>query len=238
MESLEKDVQKDYRVILETNEIEKVSVRSKQKTIFFSAAGGLAVAGAIGAVLVGGPIGLGLFTTYAAASNSMLAGLSAGGAAGGAIGGAGIGGGITKLLPRKWLGTDSALSKTVKNLKESRKSRSGVAYTELSTSSGRDSTATSSASDIEMTPLSSDSVSNNAAQPPVNNTPAFTDSTAHTTVNRVTETIKEYLFPTPADRAEVAEFLRYNSQTNYFYGPKMIFNNIKDSILGLLPRSK
>lgn len=248
MESLQKDIQKGYRTVHDVNETERVNVQSKQKKIFASVAGGVAVAGAIGSILVAGPLGLGLFATYAAASNSMLGGLALGGAAGGGIGGAGIGAGIKKLLPRKWLGTETALSKTMKHLKDSRKNRFGmetnlVDDTALPSISSASEGTASSSSDIEMTPINSNTMSNSAAQAPQNNTAIFTDRTAsmqnnttHASSNIETNTTTTYEFTTPADRVQVAEFLRTCSQTNHFAFPQMIFDNIKNSFLRLRPR--
>lgn len=239
METLQKDIQNGYRTIHDANETERVNVQSKQKKIFVSIAGGIAVAGAVGSVLVAGPLGLGLFASYAAASNSMLSGLIFGGAAGGGIGGAGIGAGIKKVLPRKWLGTETALSKTMKQLKDSRKHKFGME----SIPSASDSPVSSS-SDIQMTHMNTDAMSNSAEQEPLNNTATVSgriesmqNSTARSASNIETNTTTAYEFTTPADRILVAEFIRTYSSTNHFYVPKMIFRNIKDTILRSRPRS-
>lgn len=221
-----------YRTIRDTNEVERGKVQSKHNIIFFSTAGGLAVAAAIGSVLVAGPLGLGLFATYT--YNSMFA-AAAGGAAGGGIGGAGIGAGIKKLIPRRWLGTSSALSETVQDLKKSRKNQFGI---QRSTSLERDNTATSS-NDFEMTPLGSDVVSTSGLQAPTNITAAFANqtpptqnSTPHAPRNIETNTTTTYEFDTPADRVLVAEFCNTFGETNYFYE----FHELKDYILRLFSR--
>lgn len=232
MESLQKDIGKNYRTICATNETEREKVQSKHNIIFYSTAGGLATVAAIGSVLVAGPLGLGLFAW--AAGNTLFA-TAAGGAAGGGIGGAGIGAGVNYLLPRRWFGTSSVLKDTVKNLKESRKNHFGM---QQNTPLEGESTASSS-SDIETTPLNSDVVSNSVEQAPTNNTSASANPASptqnnapHASHNIETSTTTTYEFDTPADRVMVAEFCNTYSETNHFY----IFTALKNYILGFLYR--
>lgn len=54
-------------------------MESKKSTIFKSVAAGATVLGAVGSVILGGPIGFGLFAAFAEAGPAMLTGLAAGG---------------------------------------------------------------------------------------------------------------------------------------------------------------
>lgn len=234
MDSLTKNMQKQYNTIEEVNKKEKIRVESNQKKIFASVAGGAVVAGAIASVLVAGPLGLGLFSTYAAASPSMLSALIAGGAAGGGIGGAGIGAGIKKLIRRRWLGTENALSKTVEELERSRTSRFGETFlTVENTVSSNISSSESSASNIRMIPENSCTMFNNTASLPQNNTINLSDQQTSSTQAYDSDNVEtntsstNYLFAPPADLRDVAEFLRYNSKTNHFY----VFTEMKDTIM-------
>lgn len=225
LESLQKDMEKGYRTIRETNEKEREKVQFRQNTIFYSTIGGLGVAGAIAAAVVTGPLGLGLF----AAASSAMALTTGGGATGGVAGGTGIGFGLYKLIPRSWLGNSSAVSATVGNLKESRKNRTGG----IPCNTLEEGNAASSSDDVEM---ASDVLPNSA---PTNNASAFAyqtspteNNTPNTPRNIETNTITTYKFDTPADRAQVAEFCNTYSETNHLY----MFTELKNYILGFLPR--
>lgn len=226
LESLQKDMEKDYRTICKANEKERETVQSRQSKIVYSTTVGLTIVGGIAAAVVAGPLGLGLF---AAASDAMAL-AAGGGATGGAVGGAGIGFGLKKLVPRSWLGTSSVLCATVENLKKSRKNRSvGIPCNILE----EEGIAASSSGDIEM---ASDVLSNSG---PTNNTSAFANQTLPTenstpNTSRIieTNTITTYEFDTPADRVQVAEFCNTFSETNHFY----IFTVLKNYILGFLSR--
>lgn len=239
MELLQKDIEDGYRIIHKVNEIERANVQSKQMHIV--------VGITAGAALAGWGLGIGLFATYAA-SQSLLGAFSLGGMAGGGVGGFGIGEGLKKFLPRRLFGSETALSKTIKHLKESRKKTFSKEITTVNNtvlpdiSSASDSTASSSS---EVTSVNTDTMFNSAAHMRLSNTTTFTDpaasmqnSTALSSDNIESNTTTTYEFTTPADRYLVAEFLRTNSSPNHFEIPEMIYNTINDFILRLRPRWK
>lgn len=120
METLGERIKKSYDTIHDTNKSEKENVETKKKRIFASITIATTVAGAIGSVVMGGPLFLGLFNrTIAEAGLQLIGGLVASGATGGSVGGASIGIGVNKLLPRKWFGSECALDKMINSLKNS-----------------------------------------------------------------------------------------------------------------------
>lgn len=159
------------------------NVESKKSTIFKSVAVGATVLGAVGSVILGGPIGLGLFAAFAEAGPAMLGGLAAGGAVGGLAGGAGIGAAAKKWFPRKWFGEQLGLSKAMKRLQQSLKNEScGVddapSNTPVESSETHDNT-TSSPSDTETTPL----IPNNEVRKRSSNTESLSDHAPATQSN-------------------------------------------------------
>lgn len=194
------------------------------------------MAGAIGSVVVAGPLALGLFSTYAAASPAMWGGLVAGGVTGGGIGG-GIGAGIKKFIPRKWFGAETALSKAIAALKQSRKRQCYEKFpsgedTELPS---RPSTGPST-SGIQMLPANSCTMSNTASVPPTDTTnrchqrSSVRSTHADDSHNTETNASTEYLFAPPTDWRRVSAFANTYGQTNYFYGVKVLYNFVRNSI--------
>lgn len=209
MKLLEKDINNGYDKIHEINKRERARVEFKKNTIFASVTGGALAIGAVATVLVSGPLGLALFPAYAAASPSLLGGLIAGGATGGGIGGAAIGTVVKKFIPRKWFGTETALSKTIDELKRSPRSRSDSSVI------ASDNTE-SPTSGIQMIP---NTTSNNAAAPLMNTmiaSDATTSTQANTSNHMETNATKTYEFTTPANRAEVSEFCNTYCAYNNF----------------------
>lgn len=150
-------------------------MESKKTTIFTSVAVGATIVGAVGSVILGGPLGLGLFAAFSEAGPAMLGGLAAGGVVGGGIGGLGIGAATKKWFPRKWFGEQSALSKTMKRLKQSLKDEFGAqddtpSNTAVEPSETHDN-MTSSPSNTETAPL----IPNNEVRRRSSNTESLSD---------------------------------------------------------------
>lgn len=123
MKTLQNDIELGYVKLRQENKSQRDKVESKKKTIFASIAVGATVLGAVGSFAIAGPLGLGLFATFAEAGPAMLGGVAAAGMAGGGIGGLGVGAITKKWLPRKWFGEQSALKKLIKRTKHSRKDK-------------------------------------------------------------------------------------------------------------------
>lgn len=61
MKSIQKDIEKGYATICDENKSLRDNVESKKTIIFTSIAIGATAVGAIGSVILGGPLGLGMY---------------------------------------------------------------------------------------------------------------------------------------------------------------------------------
>lgn len=237
-----------YATLRDVNKSQRDNVESKKSTIFKSIAIGATVVGGIGTVILGGPLGLGLFAAFAEAGPAVLGGLAAGGVAGGGLGGLGIGAATKKWFPRKWFGEQSALKKTMKRLKQSLKDGfSGEVETfnnstlpVVSSATSTHDNVVSSPSNVETASVNT-TVTKNEEPEHSSNTVTLSDhsaltqnNTASISSNITTDGTVEASDPTTptTDNAETADLGR----TDYLYLPQLAANAIRNFISNFLHR--
>lgn len=221
MKSIQNGMRNGFEAIREINMTEKRKVESKKNVVCASIAGVATVAGAIVSVVLGGPIGFGLFAAAAEAGPALLAGLAAGGAVGGGIGGFGLGLGTKRWLPRKLFGEHTALKKELKRLKEFKR----LSFDNTMTLAAD--TATPNVT--ENSPANIATMPNNATSDridTISNT-ASTSDNIEPTASTSEQNTMAYEFTTPANRHLVAEFVQLNGETNYYDFPLWAVDSIR-----------
>lgn len=208
-------------------------MESTKSTIFKSIAIGATVVGGAASVILGGPLGLGLFAAFAEAGPVMLGGLAAGGAAGGVLGGLGIGAGTKKWFPRKWFGEQTALRKAMKRLKQSLKGEFGgeVESSENATlpidSSAPVNTTAIPNNEAPDLPSSTSTLSDHAESTQNNSASISSNKVTNTILSNSTAEAGELTIPT--NRAEVIEF----DSTNLL---QVAVNTVRNLFSNFLPR--
>lgn len=176
MKALQKDIEKGYAIVFSENKALRDNVEGTKTTIFKTIAIGATVAGGIGLIVLGGPIGLGLFAAFAEASPAMIGGLAAGGAAGGGIGGLGIGAATKKWFPRRWFGEQTALKKAMKRMKRSlRDSFGGEIEPSDNGETSQDNPLPSPVSNAAISTVTTTTMPNNVASASRDNTVTLSD---------------------------------------------------------------
>lgn len=255
---LQKEIEKGYAILRNENKRQQDIVESEQSFYFKAAAYGTMAVGAIGSLLLGGPLGFGLLAAFTeaggglsglAAAGAVGTGLAASGAAGGVGIGASIGAGIRKWMPRKWFGEQSALSKTMKGLKQSSKhtfhgdvdasDSTPMPVESTKSPETHDDTASSSSSDIETMP----SISDHEVEMHSSNTDGLSDhaSSTQSDMESISDSMEAANTTTSNSTAETASTNNNSGSSafvrnDYSYLPQLAVNTIMNLLSYFRPQ--